>query len=287
MQNHRAYCFCQMLLKSTFILCFFGLITGCQMLTQSSSSQPKTVKIISPKPLDRELVVDISTLSPQVFSQSAKLQVLLIESTEIGLIGSIVAEQVTLLNESGQYALSLSYLISDVDVTRPHHLQMQVIDGGAVIYQQTHHIKQPLVADKTVVVVLDLSELVVEAVAAAPSLGNSVWHLVKIGNISVKNHSEQEVLHMHFVAEDNSIFGFSGCNRFSGFYQLEGNKINFRQLRSTRKMCLENMMLERTYLGMLSEVKGFSLNDNQLVLLDSKNNQLAEFYLEDSLSDIK
>jgi len=172
-------------------------------------------------------------------------------------------------------------MISDIELTRPHHLKLQIVEHGEIILQQAQNLTESLGANSTILASLDLTELAIVGDEGL-NLDNAVWHLTKLGEKAVENQSDKEDLHIQFIAEDNSIFGFAGCNRFSGHYQLERSNISFRQLKSTRRMCLENMMLERLFLGTLNDVEVFHLTSEHLTLFDSKGNELAQFSLSDN-----
>jgi len=70
------------------------MLSGCQNRLKPADIAPKNITPVNNQPLHINMIVDITTLSPQIISKGAKLRVLLIETSEIGLISSVVAEQV-------------------------------------------------------------------------------------------------------------------------------------------------------------------------------------------------
>ncbi len=62
---------------------------------------------------------------------------------------------------------------------------------------------------------------------------------------------------------DKSASGFSGCNQFSGAFKLEGNKISFSKLVSTKRACEPALMkLEQKFMAALGKVNAYTLSKN-------------------------
>lgn len=69
--------------------------------------------------------------------------------------------------------------------------------------------------------------------------------------------------------EDGTVFGYSGCNRFNGGYELTGEGLRFKPLAATRMMCSEPQMeIEQQVFQALEQVTLFDVNteDNTLQL---------------------
>ena len=82
------------------------------------------------------------------------------------------------------------------------------------------------------------------------------------------NNSLPENLTIEFDEKTNHVSGFSGCNRFSGSYTIDGNNIKFSPLASTRMMCLNDInIIESHILSFLNDVNSFSIKGNNLTLL--------------------
>lgn len=82
------------------------------------------------------------------------------------------------------------------------------------------------------------------------------------------------------IAEDGSVSGHSGCNRFAGKATIDGEKLSFGPLAGTRMACPEAQMdLEQKYLGALANVAAFRIDEAQrkLVLLDGAGAELLRF----------
>ena len=80
--------------------------------------------------------------------------------------------------------------------------------------------------------------------------------------------------------EQGQVGGFSGCNRYTGTYTIEGgHSLSFGPLAGTRKMCSPPLMeFETLMLKTLETVKGVYVRDESILeLLDADGTQLLMF----------
>ncbi|KND56958.1 Heat shock protein [Candidatus Paraburkholderia schumanniana] len=77
------------------------------------------------------------------------------------------------------------------------------------------------------------------------------------------------------------VSGFSGCNRFTGTYDLKGGKLSFGPLAGTRMACASGAgaALERPYLDALAHVakSGVQMNPPQALQLTLDDGQVLTF----------
>jgi heat shock protein HslJ len=96
---------------------------------------------------------------------------------------------------------------------------------------------------------------------------NDISGKYQVSTIGTKDVSEYK-LTLEFNDSTQMVTGFSGCNRFSGSYKLEGNSITFSPLASTRMACMDNVSsVETSMLEALSKANIISLNNQSLTLL--------------------
>jgi heat shock protein HslJ len=77
------------------------------------------------------------------------------------------------------------------------------------------------------------------------------------------------------LQEDGRFQGHTGCNIFSGSYELDGESLSFQPGPMTQKACAEPIARqERALLTGLKQVASFSLEGDQLRLLDAEGNPL-------------
>lgn len=101
------------------------------------------------------------------------------------------------------------------------------------------------------------------------------WRLVTLqGNspvVSATGHDPSLEL-----TESRKATGYSGCNRFSGSYTLNGDSLRFGPLVTTRMACSGNFSLEQQYLAALGAVTRYQVNTDSLVLY--KGNEPTAVY---------
>ncbi|MCB0116380.1 MAG: META domain-containing protein [Caldilineaceae bacterium] len=66
---------------------------------------------------------------------------------------------------------------------------------------------------------------------------------------------------------DSQVYGSSGCNQYSGGYQLDGDEIHFGPLAVTRMYCDEESMIrEHAFLSALQDATTYAVDGNSLTL---------------------
>lgn len=111
------------------------------------------------------------------------------------------------------------------------------------------------------------------------SLEGKAWSLTAFNNgqnlVSVLPDTQ---INVEF--KDANISGTSGCNRYSGSFQQNGQKLTFDPLVSTEMYCGEPagvMEQETAYLNALSKVARYTIDGNRLTLFDADGLRMAEF----------
>ncbi len=66
--------------------------------------------------------------------------------------------------------------------------------------------------------------------------------------------------------DGGKLAGFSGCNNFSGSFQLEGTSLNLDPVAMTKKACDGDG--ENQFLSLLGQAKNFKVAKDKLTLLD-------------------
>lgn len=76
-------------------------------------------------------------------------------------------------------------------------------------------------------------------------------------------------------AGQGRVFGFGGCNRFTGSYEQHDGHLAISPLGSTRKACEGGSMArEAEFLEMLGKVRGAKVDHTLLLFLDDKGSDL-------------
>lgn len=90
-------------------------------------------------------------------------------------------------------------------------------------------------------------------------------------------HIASNKLTINFNTETHNIYGFSGCNRFSGNYTLNGNSIKIGPLASTKMLCIDDAVnkTETKFLEALATVDSIVFKETKLLLLNKDKTVLT------------
>lgn len=86
--------------------------------------------------------------------------------------------------------------------------------------------------------------------------------------------------YIQFASGEMRASGNSGCNSFTGSYELQdGNRIRFSQMASTKMACLD-MNIEQEFLNVLQSADNYWFDGTNLVLNRARMAPLARFVIE-------
>ena len=113
---------------------------------------------------------------------------------------------------------------------------------------------------------------------SAATLENTYWKAVAIGDRPT--HVAENISEPHLLLHpgDTRASGSSGCNGFSGSYQLSGDSLRFGKLLSTMRACVDPELnrQERAFLDALGATRSWRVSGDTLVLSDGTRG-LARF----------
>jgi heat shock protein HslJ len=113
--------------------------------------------------------------------------------------------------------------------------------------------------------------------AGAESLENTYWKLMYLGDAPVAAAPRQHEPHLILNSATRLAGGSGGCNRFSGSYKLNGDRLSLGSMTATMMACLEGMETEKAFLDTLGRVQRWRITGQQLELLDAAGNVVARF----------
>lgn len=103
------------------------------------------------------------------------------------------------------------------------------------------------------------------------------WQLVRLEGKQIDVASLPAKPTLSFDLGEQKIYGSASCNRYFGFYKMEGpNKISFSKIGATLKYCFK-MNVETSMLSLLEKVEQYQLQDGLLTLTDAKGTSLLQF----------
>ncbi|MDR1543571.1 MAG: META domain-containing protein [Prevotellaceae bacterium] len=118
--------------------------------------------------------------------------------------------------------------------------------------------------------VAETSKPAAEITDESKKLVGKTWQLVELNGNSVENEA------FIVFGKDNRFNGNLGCNLMNGTYELNGSRIQFGQVISTKKLCL-NMTVEDEFAKVLQVADSFYVSESELILNRARMAPLAKF----------
>ena len=199
----------------------------------------------------------------------AEVEVQLQDISRADAMATILAE-VRLTPQGGPpYPFSIEYEPTTIDPRRTYALRATISARERLLFSSTEYI-DPFAGNPVEVLVQRVAEPVQ---APATGLTDQHWLLESLGGEPAPPGMEGKPVYLEFDAKEQRAGGFSGCNRYSGSYSLEGGtagpggSLAFGMMMGTLMACESIGDLEQRYLGMLGSVTGYRLAGDRLDLL--------------------
>ncbi len=105
------------------------------------------------------------------------------------------------------------------------------------------------------------------------------WRLASLGPAGAETGVVAGTTVTLKFGEDNRATGSTGCNSFSGTYQVRGDNISFSRLVSTRRACLDQKAneQEQRFLSTLGAANRFRLLTNRLTIYSDRGRSVLNF----------
>ena len=105
------------------------------------------------------------------------------------------------------------------------------------------------------------------------SSGNKVTELIEgrwsvislLGKTITTDETEKGFPSINF-GENGKFFGSTGCNNYTGFFNINGNSISMNPGSMTKMMCPGNV--EQNFLNAIKQTRNFKFNGDKLILLN-------------------
>ncbi|MCB4806968.1 META domain-containing protein [Tamlana sp. 62-3] len=106
---------------------------------------------------------------------------------------------------------------------------------------------------------------------------NNSFNITNLNGSDITAHG----LTISYNSASNTVSGFSGCNQFSGNYTINENAINFSNIISTKKICLNDAnAIETEFLKTFKNANAILFSDNGFSLFNKKKLLLKAFKQE-------
>lgn len=112
---------------------------------------------------------------------------------------------------------------------------------------------------------------------AVQSLEDTEWTLLQIGGETVPGDAPQGAPTLNLDPENMQAAGTGGCNRYTGSYTLDGERIRFSAVAATRMMCPEGMDIEDAFFYLLDEARTYAAVESHLELYGADGTLLGRF----------
>lgn len=112
---------------------------------------------------------------------------------------------------------------------------------------------------------------------ADSTLRGTYWKLVRLGDSPVVAAPKQREAHLILANDTLRVSGSGGCNRLSGGFELEGDRLRFSRMAGTMMACLDGMEQEKRLLDVLGQVERYRIRGSHLDLMDAQGVVIARF----------
>ncbi len=250
-------------LCSLMILGSSLVLTGCGEDSAAPQAEQSTMKTLN----TQVIYLDRSMLPP-----GSVLKVQLADVSKMDAKAEVISEQEIELNGAPPYNVALEYDESKIADRHRYSVSARIENQGKLLYISTTH-NNPFAEDASG----DVYKVTVTKVSAKKpdvTLTNTYWKAVTISGEAITVENKEPFVQFK---DDGSTNGHLGCNNFSGSYEVNEQTLTFNPLASTKKMCVSQMDIEAAMSAALAATAKYSINGEQLTLLDDSDEPLATF----------
>jgi len=101
------------------------------------------------------------------------------------------------------------------------------------------------------------------------TLDNTYWQLVELNGKPVPLHEGQRETHIILRTQSNQLGGFGGCNKLTGRYEVDGDRVRFLDVAASGAAC-DFVADEQVFIDALSRVTHYLSVGESLQLRDDK-----------------
>jgi copper homeostasis protein (lipoprotein) len=108
-------------------------------------------------------------------------------------------------------------------------------------------------------------------------LRGTYWKLVRLHGTPVQVVEKQREPHLILANFEPRISGSGGCNRVTGSFEIDGDKLRLGRMAVTMMACPSGMEQERRFLQSLEKVERYRISGSHLEMLDAQGAVIARF----------
>ena len=256
--------FFKSIIFTTGLLSILTILTGCKLSHANTDTHQAT---------DETLTISVSYRDRSMLRPGSELRVTLEDVSKMDVAAEVLSTTVMPIDSAPPYVVSLPYQKNKIMSNMRYNVRAQISYQGQLLYTSTQHY------DPFNQVVSGPYSIQVERVNSRTpdvALTNTYWKAITLGQHAVINQENVKELFLQ-LREGNNVRGFAGCNNFQGSFELNDSVLTFKQIASTMKMCADSMEQEQKVFQSLNETARYSINGEQLTLLDKHQQILATF----------
>lgn len=107
-------------------------------------------------------------------------------------------------------------------------------------------------------------------------IDSNVWEVVQIGNSVLLGADKTMLPTMKFDAEKKSVSGSTGCNSYTGGYNLDVYGLTFDENMIMTKMACPNASTETAFLDAIQKAATFEMVGEELLIMDTAGSQVLK-----------
>ncbi len=155
-----------------------------------------------------------------------------------------------------------------------HVIRMLSVDSHEFFYWVNQGKLYPIAQDEPLLSDEITTRPPLESIAPISEL---VWEFVQLGEEKLLLTTEQRS-HFRLKATSNQVVGYTGCNRFTGSYEMEGTELRFLKVMATKRACLGEHY-EAEFQAVLEACRTYHLDTDskRLHLMDEAGGLLGVF----------
>jgi uncharacterized lipoprotein YbaY/heat shock protein HslJ len=153
---------------------------------------------------------------------------------------------------------------------------------AAVLARVVKRVPEPGVAARPALQIERLLGVSAQTQCEAPppgsaALDNTYWKLVSLRGQAVSAVERQREPHLILQPAQRRVVGSGGCNRLSGSYTLDGERLTFGRAAGTMMACRDGMEQERAFLDALAQVVRWRIDGQRLAVFDERGAVVLQF----------
>lgn len=204
-------------------------------------------------------------------SPSAELNLRLEDVSLADAKAKIIAERNMVISSQVPISFELNYDPALINAGNRYAVRATIYDDGQMLFTtDTHYPVLTQNGGNTVELVLVRAG---KAPPAEASLTNNDWLLISIGGEPVPAPENLDAPYLRLTTEGNIVQGFSGCNQFSGTWQLSDDVLSFGPLAMTMMACVDENA-EARFMPELEKTNKYELRGRELVFFMDENELL-------------